>query len=52
MGHASQIALGISLVRQRKHVVCLDGDGAMIMHMGGLTSIGCLGIKFYAYCYK
>lgn len=39
MGHASQIALGISLNTEKK-VVCLDGDGAALMHLGGLTTIG------------
>lgn len=40
MGHASQIALGIAMTSSVRRVVCLDGDGAAIMHMGGLTSIG------------
>lgn len=39
MGHASQIALGISLFSDRK-VICLDGDGSVIMHMGALPIIG------------
>lgn len=39
MGHSSQIALGISLNTNRK-VICLDGDGALIMHMGSLGIIG------------
>jgi phosphonopyruvate decarboxylase len=38
MGHALQIASGIALARPEKRVVCLDGDGAMIMHMGALTT--------------
>lgn len=40
MGHASQIALGVALSRPDINVYCLDGDGAMIMHMGGLAVIG------------
>ena len=40
MGHASQIALGISLAQPGRSTCCLDGDGALIMHMGGLTTIG------------
>lgn len=40
MGHASQIALGISLCKPDRQVVCLDGDGALIMHMGSLAVIG------------
>ena len=39
MGHASQIALGISLNSTRR-VVCLDGDGAALMHLGGMATIG------------
>jgi len=37
MGHASAIATGISM-NTKKRVVCLDGDGALLMHMGGLVS--------------
>ncbi len=44
MGHASHIALGIALIRSNKQVYCLDGDGAFIMHMGALTTIGCQGV--------
>lgn len=36
MGHASSLALGISL-NTEKNVFCIDGDGAFIMHMGGLA---------------
>ena len=44
MGHASQIALGMSL-NTKKKIICLDGDGAMLMHLGGMTSIGSLNLK-------
>lgn len=40
MGHASQIALGIALSCKEKKVICLDGDGAVIMHLGALSTIG------------
>lgn len=40
MGHASQIALGVALCRQDKRVVCIDGDGAALMHLGALSTIG------------
>ncbi len=39
MGHANMIALGIALNTDR-HVICIDGDGASIMHLGNLTSTG------------
>ncbi|MCC7500671.1 phosphonopyruvate decarboxylase [Candidatus Nomurabacteria bacterium] len=40
MGHASQIALGIASQKPDRRVVCLDGDGATIMHMGALATAG------------
>jgi phosphonopyruvate decarboxylase len=40
MGHASQIALGLSLSQPHRRIICLDGDGALIMHMGSLAIIG------------
>jgi phosphonopyruvate decarboxylase len=40
MGHCSQIALGIALSKKDRQVFCLDGDGALIMHMGALAVIG------------
>ena len=40
MGHASQIALGIALARPERPVVCLDGDGAALMHLGALAIAG------------
>jgi phosphonopyruvate decarboxylase len=36
MGHASSIAMGVSLGKPSKNVYCMDGDGAMLMHMGAL----------------
>jgi phosphonopyruvate decarboxylase len=39
MGHASQVALGIALRCPELDVVCLDGDGAVLMHMGALAAI-------------
>ncbi len=40
MGHASQIALGIAIQKPNRQIFCFDGDGALIMHMGGLAVIG------------
>lgn len=39
MGHASMIALGIAKKRPDKKMVCIDGDGAALMHMGALPFI-------------
>ncbi|GFN96229.1 phosphonopyruvate decarboxylase-like [Plakobranchus ocellatus] len=40
MGHASSIALGIALHKPGRQVFCLDGDGAVLMHMGTMATIG------------
>lgn len=40
MGHASMIAFGIAQARPDRRVYCLDGDGAILMHMGGLAFLG------------
>lgn len=45
MGHASQIALGIAMAKSEQEVFCLDGDGALIMHMGSLGIIGSKSTK-------
>ena len=34
------IALGVSLFTSSKKIICLDGDGASIMHMGAMSIIG------------
>lgn len=39
MGHASMIAYGYAANRPEKRVYCLDGDGAVLMHMGSLAFI-------------
>lgn len=39
MGHASQIALGIALEKTNRRIWCFDGDGSIIMHMGGLAIV-------------
>lgn len=40
MGHCSSVALGIALTRPKQKVICIDGDGALIMHMGSLATVG------------
>ena len=45
MGHCSSIALGIALSKPDREVVCIDGDGAKLMHLGSLTSIASLKPK-------
>jgi phosphonopyruvate decarboxylase len=39
MGHCSMTSLGYSL-NSKNQVICLDGDGSLVMHMGSLISTG------------
>ena len=41
MGHACQIALAIAMQKPDRRVVCIDGDGAALMHLGSMAIIGC-----------
>ncbi len=40
MGHSSSIALGIAIHKPEKRIWCIDGDGAVLMHMGAMAVIG------------
>lgn len=40
MGHANMIAYQIARRNPDKRVICLDGDGALLMHLGSLAVIG------------
>lgn len=40
MGHLSSIALGMSQNITNQNIVCLDGDGSCIMHLGALAILG------------
>lgn len=40
MGHAGMIALGIAEAEPDRRVWCLEGDGAMMMHLGAAALIG------------
>jgi len=39
MGHTADLALGIALARPDRRVVCLNGDGSMLMTLGTLATI-------------
>jgi sulfopyruvate decarboxylase subunit beta len=39
MGLASSVGLGIALCRPKLPVVVLDGDGSLLMNLGGLTTL-------------
>ena len=40
MGHSSSIALGIALQKPQTKIWCIDGDGALLMHMGAMAVLG------------
>ncbi len=40
MGHSSSIALGIAFNKPDTRIWCVDGDGAVLMHMGAMAVIG------------
>ena len=40
MGHASSIALGVALSKPDERIWCIDGDGALLMHLGAAAVIG------------
>ena len=40
MGHCSSIALGVALNKPSAKIWCIDGDGAVLMHMGSMAVIG------------
>jgi len=39
MGHTASIALGVAIGQPNRRVVCFDGDGSMLMHMGSMPVI-------------
>lgn len=45
MGHTASIGLGVALGQPGRRVLCLDGDGSVLMHMGALPIIGSLKPK-------
>ena len=44
MGHAADFALGIALARPRRRVICLNGDGSMLMSLGTLVTVIASGV--------
>ena len=43
MGHSASVSLGFSLFKKKEKILCLDGDGSMLMHMGSLATVGVYG---------
>jgi phosphonopyruvate decarboxylase len=40
MGHSSSIAFGVAINKPELKIWCVDGDGAVLMHMGSMAVIG------------
>ena len=40
MGHSSSIALGVAINKPDTRIWCVDGDGAVLMHMGSMAVLG------------
>ena len=40
MGLALPLALGLAVAQPKRHVVVVEGDGALLMHMGSLVTVG------------
>ena len=45
MGHAADLALGVALARPERRVVCLNGDGSMLMSLGTLVTAAASGAE-------
>lgn len=48
MGHTSMVSIAVSRFTKEK-VICLDGDGSFIMHLGALTMVGNYQQKNFKY---
>jgi thiamine pyrophosphate-dependent acetolactate synthase large subunit-like protein len=45
MGHAADLALGIAIARPERRVICLNGDGSMLMSLGTLATVVESGVR-------
>jgi len=48
MGHTASVALGYSL-NTKKKVICIDGDGSLLMHLGAIKTAGTFANKNFKY---
>ena len=48
MGHVSSIAFGAAL-KKKVNIVCIDGDGSFLMHLGAHAIIGSRKLENYKY---
>ncbi len=48
MGHTSSVALGYSISNKHK-IICIDGDGSCLMHLGSIKTAGTFANKNFKY---
>ncbi len=48
MGHTSSVALGCSLF-SNKNIICIDGDGSLLMHLGSIKTVATFANKNFKY---
>ena len=48
MGHTSSVALGYALSNKNK-IICIDGDGSLLMHLGSIKTAGSFANKNFKY---
>ena len=48
MGHTSSVALGYSLSSKKK-IICIDGDGSFLMHLGSIKTAGTFANNNFKY---
>jgi phosphonopyruvate decarboxylase len=49
MGHAGSVAQGIARARPAARIICLDGDGGALMHMGSMLMAGWPPLRNYVH---
>jgi sulfopyruvate decarboxylase subunit beta len=47
MGHTADLALGIALACPNRKVICLNGDGSMLMNLGTLVTVAQAAARNY-----
>ena len=48
MGHTASVAIGYS-ISSKKDVICIDGDGSLLMHLGSIKTAGTFANKNFKY---
>ncbi len=47
MGHTADLALGLAMARPERNVICLNGDGSMLMTLGTIATAIAAGVTNY-----